>query len=236
VLALPRPGRIRELLALASQLHSNHLDRARPLWEYYIIDGVEGGRVAVYTKIHHAMVDGVAAMRMLMKSMSEDPAARRLPAIWAKPLHSSGDTADGARAARQGPYAALAHAAQAARAQIGGLPFVALGLYGKFKEALSNGDLASGFLAPRCILNQRVNASRRFAIRWIASAAPARRTPRRSTTWCSPGAARRCGSICKSSTRCPRNRWWRWCRSRCAVTTPPPATRWRCCWPASARI
>jgi len=84
VLALPRPGRIRELLALASQLHSNHLDRARPLWEYYIIDGVEGGRVAVYTKIHHAMVDGVAAMRMLMRSMSEDPAARRLPAIWAK--------------------------------------------------------------------------------------------------------------------------------------------------------
>ncbi len=163
VLALPRPGRIRELLALASQLHSNHLDRARPLWEYYIIDGVEGGRVAVYTKIHHAMVDGIGAMRMLMKSMSEDPAARKLPAIWAKPLHSSGDTADGARAAGQGLYAALAQAAQAARAQIGGLPFVALELYGKFKEALTNGDLASGFLAPRCILNQRVSASRRFA-------------------------------------------------------------------------
>ena len=163
VLALPRPGRIRELLALASQLHSNHLDRARPLWEYYIIDGVEGGRVAVYTKIHHAMVDGMAAMRMLMKSMSEDPAARKLPAIWAKPLHSSGDTGDGARAARQGPYAALAQAAQAAGAQIGGLPFVAWELWGKFKEAYANGDLASGFLAPRCILNQRVTASRRFA-------------------------------------------------------------------------
>jgi len=160
VLALPRPGRIRELLALVSQLHSNHLDRARPLWEYYIIDGVEGGRLAVYTKIHHAMVDGMAAMRMLMKSMSEDPAARKLPAIWAKPLESSGDKADGAGAPRQGPLAALV---QAARAQIGGVPFVARELYGKFREARAKGDLASGFVAPRSILNQRVTASRRFA-------------------------------------------------------------------------
>src|SRR6266850_1932494 len=139
VLALPRPGRIRELLALASQLHSNHLDRARPLWEYYIIDGVEGGRVAVYTKIHHAMVDGMAAMRMLMKSMSEDPDARKLPAIWAKPLRSSGD---GSPATGYGLYAALTQAAQAAREQIGGVPFVARELYDRFKDALSNGDLA----------------------------------------------------------------------------------------------
>ena len=160
VLALPRPGRIRELLALASQLHSNHLDRARPLWEYYIIDGVEGGRIAVYTKIHHAMVDGVAAMRMLMRSMSEDPAARRLPAIWAKPLARSGY---GPPPTGYGVYAALTQAAQAAREQIGGVPFVARELYDRFMGALSNGDLASGFLAPHCILNQRVTASRRFA-------------------------------------------------------------------------
>ena len=163
VLALPRPGRIRELLALVSQLHSNHLDRARPLWEYYIIDGVEGGRLAVYTKIHHAMVDGMAAMRMLMKSMSEDPAARKLPAIWAKPLESSADKGDGARAAPQSPIAVLAQAAKAARTQIGGLPFIARELFGKFREARASGDLATGFVAPRCILNQRVTASRRFA-------------------------------------------------------------------------
>jgi len=160
VLALPRPGRIRELLALVSQLHSNHLDRARPLWEYYIIDGVEGGRIAVYTKIHHAMVDGMAAMRMLMKSMSEDPAARKLPAIWAKPLQGSGDARNGASAPRQSPIAALA---QAARAQIGGLPFVARELYGKLRESRAQVGLASGLLAPRSILNQRVTASRRFA-------------------------------------------------------------------------
>src|SRR5262249_9151120 len=50
-LSLPRPGRIRELLALGSQLHGMLLDRAKPLWEAYLIEGVEGGRVALYTKI-----------------------------------------------------------------------------------------------------------------------------------------------------------------------------------------
>jgi hypothetical protein len=85
------------------------------------------------------MVDGVAAMRMLMKSMSEDPAARKLPAIWAKPLHSAGDTPDGARAAGYGPYAALAQVAQAAREQIGALPFVAQELYRRLNDARANG-------------------------------------------------------------------------------------------------
>ncbi|MGH8561794.1 MAG: WS/DGAT/MGAT family O-acyltransferase, partial [Nevskiales bacterium] len=155
VLALARPGRIRELLALVSQLHSNHLDRSRPLWEYYIIDGVENGRVAVYVKIHHALVDGVAAMGLLMKSMTENPQARQLPPIWAKPLDSA-DAPGGARAV-------LAQLAQAAREQIGGLPFVARELYRTVREARSSGALANSFLAPRCILNQRISASRRFA-------------------------------------------------------------------------
>ncbi|MGH8632319.1 MAG: WS/DGAT/MGAT family O-acyltransferase [Burkholderiales bacterium] len=163
VLALARPGRIRELLALVSQLHSNHLDRARPLWEYYIIDGVENGRVAVYVKIHHALVDGVAAMRMLMKSMSENPLARQLPPIWAKPLHDSVDAGGEARAARPSPAAVLAQLAQAAREQIGGLPLVLRELYRTAQEARSSGALANSFLAPRSILNQRISASRRFA-------------------------------------------------------------------------
>ncbi|MGH8530058.1 MAG: WS/DGAT/MGAT family O-acyltransferase [Nevskiales bacterium] len=157
VLALARPGRIRELLALVSQLHSNHLDRARPLWEYYIIDGVENGRVAVYVKIHHALVDGVAAMGLLMKSMSENPHARQLPPIWAKPLPAD------ASAETPGPAAALARLVQTAREQITGLPYVARELYRTVREARSSGELASSFLAPRCILNQRISASRRFA-------------------------------------------------------------------------
>ena len=48
--ALPRPGRIRELLELVSRLHGTLLDRHRPLWEFHLIEGVEGDRFAVYFK------------------------------------------------------------------------------------------------------------------------------------------------------------------------------------------
>jgi diacylglycerol O-acyltransferase len=70
--ALPRPARVRELLALVSRLHGTLLDRQRPLWEAHLIEGLEGDRFAVYTKVHHAMMDGVSAMRLLGRSLSTD--------------------------------------------------------------------------------------------------------------------------------------------------------------------
>lgn len=82
-LALPKPGRIRELLAMCSRVHSQHLDRAYPLWRMYLIEGLEDGRIAVFFKIHHSVVDGVAAMRLIMKSMSESPEeSARMPPTW----------------------------------------------------------------------------------------------------------------------------------------------------------
>jgi diacylglycerol O-acyltransferase len=62
--ALPRPGRYRELFALVSRLHSSLLDRSRPLWEVHLIEGLQNNQFAIYSKMHHATIDGVAALRL----------------------------------------------------------------------------------------------------------------------------------------------------------------------------
>lgn len=81
--ALPRPGRVRELLELVSRLHGSLLDRHRPLWEFHLIEGVEGERFAVYAKMHHALMDGVTSMRHLQKSLSPDPTETSMLPFWA---------------------------------------------------------------------------------------------------------------------------------------------------------
>jgi len=60
--ALPRPGTDRQLAELVARVQSRPLDRSRPLWEMYLVEGLSDGRFAVISKTHHAMVDGVAAV------------------------------------------------------------------------------------------------------------------------------------------------------------------------------
>ena len=73
--ALPKPGRYRELFALVARLHSTLLDRSRPLWEVHLIEGLKDRQFAVYTKMHHATIDGVAGVRLTEGGCSPDPAA-----------------------------------------------------------------------------------------------------------------------------------------------------------------
>lgn len=63
-LVLNKPGTMAQLEALAARLHSSLLDRSRPLWEFYVIDGLADGRIGFYSKVHHAAVDGQAAVAM----------------------------------------------------------------------------------------------------------------------------------------------------------------------------
>jgi WS/DGAT/MGAT family acyltransferase len=77
--SLPRPGRIGQLKRLSARLMSIPLDRARPLWETWVIEGREGNRFAVITKLHHCMLDGEAGADLAQILMSPDP-NYRLPA------------------------------------------------------------------------------------------------------------------------------------------------------------
>lgn len=78
--SLPKPGRPEQLWDLAGRLFSRSLDRSRPLWEGYLIDGLEDGRVALLLKTHHCVVDGVSAVEMLTALVDPAPEPRRMPA------------------------------------------------------------------------------------------------------------------------------------------------------------
>ena len=77
-LALPAPGGDRQLKDQAARLHARPLDRSRPLWELYLISGLAGGRSAIYTKVHHAAIDGVSGNDILAAFLDLDPNGRDL--------------------------------------------------------------------------------------------------------------------------------------------------------------
>jgi len=80
-MVLPKPGSIEQLDALAARLHSMLLDRSRPLWEFYIIEGLADGRIGFYGKVHHAAVDGQAgvALATSLFDLTPEPRAVKPP-------------------------------------------------------------------------------------------------------------------------------------------------------------
>ncbi|GAC1442607.1 MAG: wax ester/triacylglycerol synthase family O-acyltransferase [Mycobacteriales bacterium] len=72
-LALPEPGDDRQLAEQAARLHARPLDRGRPLWELYLVHGLQGGRKAIYSKVHHAAIDGVSGSDILAAVLDLSP-------------------------------------------------------------------------------------------------------------------------------------------------------------------
>ncbi|HEX8073452.1 MAG TPA: wax ester/triacylglycerol synthase family O-acyltransferase [Thermoleophilaceae bacterium] len=77
--AVPPPGGDAEVAETVSRIFARPLDRAHPLWELYLIHGIEGGRVGMLTKIHHSAVDGVSGAEILTVLLDESPEGRDVP-------------------------------------------------------------------------------------------------------------------------------------------------------------
>lgn len=153
-LALPKPGRIRELLAMVSRLHGTLMDRSRPLWEVSLIEGLADGRFAIYSKMHHSMVDGVTATKMAINMHAFNPQETKLP-LWAQD-HSR--TKSGHREA-PGLLKQAAEALQAGREM---LPGVVSGLWDILRPAEADAALSQPFKAPPSPFNVPITGSRRF--------------------------------------------------------------------------
>jgi diacylglycerol O-acyltransferase len=170
---LARPGRYRELFELTSRLHGTLLDRHRPLWEAHLIEGVQGRRFALYTKIHHSLIDGVTALKWMQKALTPDPARTGMPAPYALP---DADHVVEEPAALGGmPTAAELVAAvgrfpgEAGKA-VGGVGRLVADLAGlspvglrSALRALRHEHSSVAFQAPHTVFNQPISASRRFA-------------------------------------------------------------------------
>jgi diacylglycerol O-acyltransferase len=174
-LALPTPGDDEQLAEQVARLHSRPLDRARPLWEIYVISGLESGHTAVYTKIHHAVIDGVSGAEITGMLLDLTPQVRRVAVespqgAGRKPgqVELLGRALLGLprypwRVIRALPTAVpnleeTQFAAIPGASTIGRLAGRVQGLFGD-----GNRVVRSGLVAPKTSFNGRISAHRRFA-------------------------------------------------------------------------
>ncbi|MEX1286779.1 MAG: wax ester/triacylglycerol synthase family O-acyltransferase [Acidimicrobiia bacterium] len=164
--ALPRPGGEEQLKALAGRLMSQQLDRSKPLWEMWFVEGLSEDRFALIAKVHHCMIDGVAGvdlMAVLLDLMPTDEPGEPVP--WTpRPEPSGAELVVGetARLTRT--------AIELAKGLGRGAKDVATGHLGELRKSLTSrtsavsASLRSGWLSPssETPINERIGPNRRF--------------------------------------------------------------------------
>jgi WS/DGAT/MGAT family acyltransferase len=173
-LALPSPGDDDQLAEQVARIVSRPLDRAKPLWELYLIHGLESGHTAMLTKIHHAVIDGMSGAEIMGLLLDLSPEGRQVPvpARWGDDDPPPGDLsmlARGLVGLSRYPVRAL-RSLPAAVPNIEETPFSALpgaGTVGRVAKAVTgrNGSATprERMIAPKTSFNGRVSAHRRFA-------------------------------------------------------------------------
>jgi diacylglycerol O-acyltransferase / wax synthase len=178
--ALASPGDERELGILVSRLHSNALDLRRPPWEMHFIEGLEGGRFAIYIKMHHALVDGYTGQKLLARSLSTDPhdTTHALFFNIPKPGRASAEIGGSSGGIPRSLMSGLGGAMSNLGGVVSGVGSVIGSVAGAGRstfdltKAIVNTQLRTdneyrnligSVQAPRSILNNRISRNRRFA-------------------------------------------------------------------------
>ena len=160
---LRRPGTMVQLEQLIARLHSTLLDRSRPLWEMYVIDGLESGQIAFYTKAHHSGVDGKAGVELAKVLYDASPEMRKVPPPRRK--RASGSYQLGVTELLQ---AAVANSAQQYRKLADLLPAAATALAAA-ANLVANQQTTGGArplnlgLAPKTIFNESITNQRSYS-------------------------------------------------------------------------
>lgn len=155
--ALPQPGRVLELLALCSRLHSTLLDRKRPLWEMHLVEGLADGRYGIYFKVHHSLVDGVSALKMLGRALSADSDERGMPPTWAP--RERAPKAAGSEGSEGSEGSGVRNALGVVGDAVGLVPALARTVNRAFND--QGGSMSVS--APKSMFNVPITGARRFA-------------------------------------------------------------------------
>ena len=169
-LGLPKPGTMKQLEELVGRLHSNFLDRSRPLWEFYVIDGMADERLAIYTKIHHAAVDGGAGMVLMNMMYDTTPTPRHVdpPVAKAGGEKSSPDALGLLGTAYRNMLSQHVSALQKIPDVLKAIASVAAPVLGAAPRLQIKA--LPGLSAPRTMLNTSITSQRSFAARSVPMA------------------------------------------------------------------
>jgi diacylglycerol O-acyltransferase len=162
--ALPRPGRYRELFDLISRLHGTLMDRKRPLWEMHLIEGLQNRQFAVYSKTHHAAVDGARSIHLARSMLSPNSEDRLLDSPLSKAAGDRYRTALQRKLPQDLNQEELHNIADILKARFD----TGANIYGALKRVTASWMGSGGGLSvpfhdvPRSSINTHVDGARRF--------------------------------------------------------------------------
>ena len=182
-LALPAPGDMRQLTEQTARIFERGLDRDHPLWEIYLIQGLQDGRIAMLTKVHHSALDGLSGAEILVTLLDLEPTGREIPPP--EPGRAPDPVPGRPELLARGLLAAPRRSLRALRSMPSTLPNLDLvptlrsvpgvnaiaGTARRVSGAIPGHDdevPVDRLLAPRTSLNRRISAHRRIALTTVS--------------------------------------------------------------------